>query len=246
MALSRVILTDPRKADVYYEEAIKNLRTNMQFSGIETKSIVITSCYPNEGKSDLTYQLAVEIGKMGKKALLIDADIRRSSYLKRYSVKQKVKGLSEFLSGQAKKEEIIYSTNMKGVDIIFAGPYAPNPSELLEQDTFAELLQEEREKYDYVLVDTPPVISMSDASIVAKQCDGAILVIESEAVSRKAALKAKEQLEMSGCKILGAVLNKVDIKSSSYYYRRGYGYGYGYGSSSYYSRPQPVQKKQDR
>ena len=247
MALSRVILTDPRKIDVYYEEAIKNLRTNMQFSGMETKSIVITSCYPNEGKSDLAYQLAVEIGKMGKKALLMDADIRRSSYLKRYSVKQKVKGLSEFLSGQAKKDEIIYSTNMKGVDIIFAGPYAPNPSELLEQEAFANLLHDEREKYDYVLVDTPPVISMSDASIVAKQCDGAILVIESETVSRKVAVKAKEQLEMSGCKILGAVLNKVDIKSSSYYYKkRGYGYEYGYGTNSYYTRPQPVQKKQDK
>lgn len=244
MALSRVILTDPRKTDVYYEEAIKNLRTNMQFSGMETKSIVLTSCYPNEGKSDLTYQLAVEIGKMGKKALLMDADIRKSNYLKRYSVKQKVKGLSEYLSGQARKEEIVYSTNLKGVDIIFAGPYAPNPSELLEQDAFAALLHEEREKYDYVLVDTPPVISMSDASIVAKQCDGAILIIESEAVSRKVALKAKEQLEMSGCKILGAVLNKVDMKSSSYYYKNGY--GYGYGSNSYYTRPQPVQKKQDK
>lgn len=246
MALSRVILTDPRKTDVYYEEAIKNLRTNMQFSGMETKSIVITSCYPNEGKSDLAYQLAVEIGKMGKKALLMDADFRRSSYLKRYAVKQKVKGLSEFLSGQAKQDEIIYSTNMKGVDIIFAGPYAPNPSELLEQEAFVKLLHEERERYDYVLVDTPPVISMSDASIVAKQCDGAILVIESEAVSRKVAMKAKEQLEMSGCKILGAVLNKVDIKSSSYYYKRGYGYEYGYGTNSYYTRPQPVQKKQDK
>ena len=244
MALSRVILTDPRKTDVYYEEAIKNLRTNMQFSGMETKSIVLTSCYPNEGKSDLTYQLAVEIGKMGKKALLMDADIRKSNYLKRYSVKQKVRGLSEYLSGQARKEEIVYSTNLKGVDIIFAGPYAPNPSELLEQDAFAALLHEEREKYDYVLVDTPPVISVSDASIVAKQCDGAILIIESEAVSRKVALKAKEQLEMSGCKILGAVLNKVDMKSSSYYYKNGY--GYGYGSNSYYTRPQPVQKKQDK
>ena len=242
MALSRVILTDPRKTDVYYEEAIKNLRTNMQFSGMETKSIVITSCYPNEGKSDVAYQLAVEIGKMGKKALLMDADIRKSSYLKRYSVKQKVKGLSEFLSGQAKQDEIIYSTNMKGVDIIFAGPYAPNPSELLEQEVFANLLHEGRERYDYVLVDTPPVISMSDASIVAKQCDGAILVIESEVVSRKVAVKAKEQLEMSGCKILGAVLNKVDLKSSSYYYKS----GYGYGTNSYYTRPQPVQKKRDK
>jgi Mrp family chromosome partitioning ATPase len=80
MAIQRVILTDSRKEDVFYEEAIKTLRTNMQFSGVETKSIVLTSCYPNEGKSDVAFQLAVEIGKMGKRVLIIDADIRKSSY----------------------------------------------------------------------------------------------------------------------------------------------------------------------
>ena len=89
MAIQRVILTDSRKEDVFYEEAIKTLRTNMQFSGVETKSIVLTSCYPNEGKSDVAFQLAVEIGKMGKRVLIIDADIRKSSYIKRYQVKQK-------------------------------------------------------------------------------------------------------------------------------------------------------------
>ena len=89
MAIQRVMMTDSRKEDVFYEEAIKTLRTNMQFSGVETKSIVITSCYPNEGKSDVAFQLAVEIGKMGKRVLIIDADIRKSSYIKRYQVKQK-------------------------------------------------------------------------------------------------------------------------------------------------------------
>ena len=87
MAIQRVILTDSRKEDVFYEEAIKTLRTNMQFSGVETKSIVLTSCYPNEGKSDVAFQLAVEIGKMGKRVLIIDADIRKSSYIKRYQIK---------------------------------------------------------------------------------------------------------------------------------------------------------------
>ena len=84
MAIQRVMMTDSRKEDVFYEEAIKTLRTNMQFSGVETKSIVLTSCYPNEGKSDVAFQLAVEIGKMGKRVLIIDADIRKSSYIKRY------------------------------------------------------------------------------------------------------------------------------------------------------------------
>ena len=215
MAIQRVLMTDSRKEDVFYEEAIKTLRTNMQFSGVETKSIVITSCYPNEGKSDVTFQLAVEIGKMGKKVLIIDADIRKSNYVKRFQVEQKVDGLSQYLSGQVNKEKILYSTNYSNVDFIFAGPYAPNPSE------------ETRKGYDYVLIDTPPMLSMSDASIVAKQCDGAILVIQNEAVSRKDALRAKDQLKKSGCKLLGAVLNKVDMKKEKYYNRYNSYYYYG-------------------
>ena len=227
MAIQRALMTDSRKEDVFYEEAIKTLRTNMQFSGVETKSIVITSCYPNEGKSDVTFQLAVEIGKMGKKVLIIDADIRKSNYVKRFQVEQKVDGLSQYLSGQLNKEKILYSTNYSNVDFIFAGPYAPNPSELLEQELFSKLIEETRKGYDYVLIDTPPMLSMSDASIVAKQCDGAILVIQNEAVSRKDALRAKDQLKKSGCKLLGAVLNKVDMKKEKYYNRYNSYYYYG-------------------
>ena len=154
MAIQRVLMTDSRKEDVFYEEAIKTLRTNMQFSGVETKSIVITSCYPNEGKSDVAFQLGIEIGKMGKKVLVLDADIRKSSYIKRFQIKQKIEGLSQYLSGQVSKEQIIYSTNYRNVDIIFSGPYAPNPSELLEQELFSKLIEEARNAYDYVLIDT--------------------------------------------------------------------------------------------
>ena len=218
MAIQRVILTDSRKEDVFYEEAIKTLRTNMQFSGVETKSIVLTSCYPNEGKSDVAFQLAVEIGKMGKRVLIIDADIRKSSYIKRYQIKQKTNGLSQYLSGQVALEEIIYSTNYRNLEIIFSGPYAPNPSELLEQGRFGRLIEETRKVYDYILI----------AAIAAKQCDGAILVIESEAVSRRDAMKAKEQLTKSGCKLLGAVLNKVDMKKEKYYSKYN---SYYYGKS---------------
>ena len=225
MAIQRVMMTDSRKEDVFYEEAIKTLRTNMQFSGVETKSIVITSCYPNEGKSDVAFQLAVE---MGKRVLIIDADIRKSSYIKRYQIKQKTNGLSQYLSGQVALEEVIYSTNYRNLEIIFSGPYAPNPSELLEQGRFSRLIEETRKAYDYVLIDTPPIINMSDAAIVAKQCDGAILVIESEAVSRRDAMKAKDQLMKSGCKLLGAVLNKVDMKKEKYYSKYN---SYYYGKS---------------
>lgn len=224
MTERRVIMTDPKQNDYFYEEAIKTLRTNIQFTGTEVKSIVITSCYPNEGKSDVVFQLALEIGKMGKKVLVLDADIRKSSYISRFQVKQKTAGLSQYLSGQSGLQDIVYSTNFRDVDIIFAGPSAPNPSELLAQESFASLVHTMRGKYDYVLVDTPPVGSLTDAAVVARQCDGAILVVESDLVSRRVALKAKQQLEMSGCHILGAVLNKVDIKKNKYYSKYSYYY----------------------
>ncbi|OUN34466.1 CpsD/CapB family tyrosine-protein kinase [Lachnoclostridium sp. An76] len=225
MTERRVIMTDPKQNDYFYEEAIKTLRTNIQFTGTEVKSIVITSCYPNEGKSDVVFQLALEIGKMGKKVLVLDADIRKSSYISRFQVKQKTAGLSQYLSGQSGLQDIVYSTNFRDVDIIFAGPSAPNPSELLAQESFASLVHTMRGKYDYVLVDTPPVGSLTDAAVVARQCDGAILVVESDLVSRRVALKVKQQLEMSGCHILGAVLNKVDIKKNKYYSKYSYYYG---------------------
>lgn len=220
----KVIMTDVRKKDYFYEEAIKTLRTNIQFTGKNIKTIMFTSCLPNEGKSDVAFQLAQEIGNMGKKVLLIDADIRRSVYVNRYKIKEKVKGLSQYLSGQLAKEFLIYQTNFLNVDIIFSGPIAPNPSELLEEASFSDLLKELRNVYDYIILDTPPLGSVTDAAIVAKECDGAILVIESERVSYKLAQKVQEQLEKTGCKILGAVLNKVNIEKDKYYGKYSYYY----------------------
>lgn len=220
----KVVLTDIRKKDYFYEEAIKTLRTNIQFTGKNVKTIMFTSCFPNEGKSDVTFQLCQEIGNMGKRVLLIDADIRKSDYVSRYRIKQKVNGLSQYLSGQLAKEFLIYQTNFLNVDIIFAGPMAPNPSELLEEEAFRELLEGVRACYDYIIIDTPPVGSVIDAAIIAKESDGAVLVIESERVSYKVAQKSMEQLEKTGCKILGAVLNKVNIEKNKYYGKYDYYY----------------------
>lgn len=223
----KVVMTDVRKKDYFYEEAIKTLRTNIQFTGKNIKTIMFTSCLPNEGKSDIAFQLSQEIGNMGKKVLLIDADIRRSVYSNRYKIKEKVNGLSQYLSGQLAKEFLIYQTNYLNVDMIFSGPLAPNPSELLEETSFSDLLKELRMVYDYIIIDTPPLGNVTDAAIVAKECDGAVLVVESERVSYKLAQKIKEQLEKTGCKLLGAVLNKVNIEKNKYYGK----YDYYYGSS---------------
>lgn len=229
----RVELTDQRKANYLYEEALKTLRTNIQFAGADVKTILVTSCFPNEGKSDVIFQLAKEIGMTGKKVVLVDADIRKSAFVRRYLVDGEIKGLSQYLSGQAPVREILYGTNFENMDMIFAGPTAPNPSELLNGKVFAKLMTELKQRYDYVLIDTPPMASVVDAAIVGKACDGAILVIENGAVGYRVAQKAIRQLEKSGTHMLGAVLNKVDMKKGKYYsyynyYSSKYDYGYGH------------------
>ena len=218
------IINDPRKLDYYYKEAMKTLRTNILYSGKDVKTILVTSYFPDEGKSDIALQLTRDLGSMGKNVLLFDADIRKSALVRRYSVNQDVKGLSQYLSGQVQKKEILYDTNYENMHIVFAGPTAPNPAELLEQNLLTDLLKELRQKYDYIIIDTPPIGSVIDAAIVAKECDGAILVIESDRVRYKDAQRVQEQLKKTGCRILGAVLNKVDVKKDRYYHRYHYYY----------------------
>lgn len=226
-----VKMNDPRKKDYMYEEAIKTLRTNIQFAGRNVKCILLTSCFPNEGKSDIAFQLAKEIGNIGKRVVLVDADIRKSTFASRYRIGRPVKGLSHYLCGTMDAEGICYQTNYDNVDIIFAGSMVPNPSELLEEPALEELIRHLREQYDYILIDTPPVADMADAAIVAKWCDGAIMVIEDGRVSYRIAQKAKKKIAQTGCKILGAVLNKVDVKKDRYYGRYG-NYGGYYGNKA--------------
>lgn len=230
MTEQSVVMTDPKKQDYFYNEAMKTLRTNIQFAGRNIKTILFSSCYPNEGKSDVAFQLAREMGNMGRSVLLLDADIRKSTIISRYQVRQNTSGLSQYLSGQKEQKDIIYRTNFENVDIIFAGPLVPNPSELLEDESFASLLRSARGRYDYILIDTPPIGSVIDAAIISKSCDGAVLVIESELVSYRMAQKAKTQLEMAGCRMIGAVLNKVDTTRDKYYGKYYNKYKYYYGS----------------
>lgn len=219
-----VKMNDPRKTDHKYEEAIKTLRTNIQFVGRNVKCIMFISCLPNEGKSDVVFQLAKELGNIGKKVIIVDTDIRKSAFASRYRIGRPVKGLSHYLCGTIDANQICYTTNYDNVDIIFAGSAVPNPSELLEEVAFNELIENLRERYDYILIDTPPVTGMADATIVGKRCDGAVLVVEAGRISYRLAQKAQKQMQQSGCKLLGVVLNKVDLKQNSYYGKYGYEY----------------------
>lgn len=224
MINQKITLSDPMKSDYFYEEAIKTLRTNLQFSGKNYKCILVTSTQPGEGKSNISFHLAAELAKAGKRVLLIDGDMRRSSYLTTYSIEEKVNGLSQYLSGQVEKlNDLVCRTNYENLHMILSGPYAPNPTEMLGNDLFAGLIKASREVYDYVIVDTPPLGAIIDAAVVGQYCDGAVLVIENNSVSYRTCQKVKNQLEKSGCHWLGAVLNKVNKKTSHYYGKYGYG-----------------------
>ena len=136
-----------------------------------------------------------------------------------------MKGLSQLLSGQVGLQEIIYSTNFPNMDIIFGGPSAPNPSGLLSENIFKVFLKEIREYYNYILIDTPPIGTVIDAAVIGRCCDGAVFLIEPGNVRYRDAQKAFKQLERSGCRILGAVMNKIDTSDDKYYssYYKHYG-----------------------
>ena len=223
--MKKLNLTDRRKPDYFYSESIKTLSTNIQLSGQSIKTILITSCYPNEGKSDIALSLAQELGSIGKKVLLLDADIRKTAYVGRLEVQDEVKGLSQLLSGQAGLQDIIYNTNFPNMDIIFGGPSAPNPSGLLSENIFKILIKELKDYYNYILIDTPPIGTVIDAAVIGRCCDGAVFLIQPGNVRYRDAQKAFAQLEKSGCRILGAVLNKIDTSGDKYYssYYKHYG-----------------------
>lgn len=152
----KVTLTRNLKDDYSYNEAVKTLRSNLQFCGSGIRVVMFTSALPDEGKSDVSFALARSLAQIGKKTLMLDADIRKSILATRYQLKEEVCGLSQYLSGQKGLEEVVYSTNIENLSVVFAGPFSPNPAELLEEKLFSELVGHGRENYDYVIIDTPP------------------------------------------------------------------------------------------
>ena len=203
--------------DYLTNETYKMLRTNLLFCGSDNKAIVLTSARENEGKSTITSELAKSLADAGKRAVMLDADMRKSVLLKSSARNSDFFGLSEYLSGQATLSQILYNTQNPNFDIIFSGHFPPNPVELLGTENFSALVQKLKKQYDYVLIDSPPLGSVIDAAVIAASCDAAIVVISAGKVSYNEVLQVKEQLLKSGCKILGAVLNNTDAKSVKYY-----------------------------
>ncbi|SHH38196.1 CpsD/CapB family tyrosine-protein kinase [Desulfosporosinus lacus] len=201
-------------------EAYRTLRTNVQFTSVDskTKKIMITSSGPREGKSTTVANLAVSIAQSGKSVLVIDADLRNPTQHKLFQLGN-FEGLSSFLvQDQEDSHNFIKETEIPGVKVLTGGPIPPNPAELVGSQRMKRLIEEVSEQFDVVLIDTPPIIAVTDAAILAQQVDGVILVLAAGEVNKEYAQLAKEQLDKVGAKILGAVLNKADMNTSDYYY----------------------------
>ncbi|MGN0995899.1 MAG: CpsD/CapB family tyrosine-protein kinase [Candidatus Ventricola sp.] len=218
------------------DEAVNALCTNLSFSGENVRKIMVTSCHASEGKSFLTMNIMRTMAKYGKTVVMVDTDLRRSMIVSKYGVQfpdpKEKKGLAHLLAGMAQEEEVIYETNIPGAYMVPIGRAVTNPLPLLNSQRMGVLLDHLAASVDYVLVDAPPIGMVIDAAQIAKFCDGTLLVVTHNSVHRKELIDAKEQLEQTGCPILGTVLNMVEFGnylSKKYYYRSHYSsYGYGY------------------
>lgn len=228
-----IVFEKRKELDYRTNESYKSLRTNIQFCGSDVKVLALTSCTPNEGKSSVCFNLALSFAQDGKKVIMIDADLRKSVLVGRYKVGAVDGGLSHYLSGQKELSDVVMSSDVENFDIIFSGPFAPNPAELVGSERMQEMLKVLREQYDYVIIDTPPMGSVIDAAVISQLTDGVVLVIENNAISYRFAQSVKKQLEQVDCKILGAVLNKIPMGKKGYYGRY-YGKYYGKYYGEYY------------
>lgn len=199
-------------------EAYKSLRTNVRFflRGDGCKRFCITSATAGEGKSITLLNLAISIAESGQKVLLIDADMRRPA-LARLLVEKAAPGLSNVLAGLEKAESAIRKDVYPDLDILFSGDVPPNPSEILGSEEMENLIREFSERYDYVLVDTPPVGVVSDACLVANLLDGVLLLVRQGRTRKEDVKRAVNNLQLTGTRILGYVLNGVTVEKTDPY-----------------------------
>lgn len=222
----KVTMEIPRSEEYYMAEAYRSLRTNLLFCGEEVKSIAMVSSLSGEGTTSVTWNLALSLAEIGKKVLVVDANMRKSTVAQQYHVTDKVTGLAEYLSGTCNLESCVCKTSYEHLYAVFAGNESANSSELLSRGGLEALLEESKEAFDYVLVDCPPLGNTIDGAVIAKVCDASVIVLEADKTNRKMIQSVKAQLEKADSKILGVVLNKFNAKRHQCY---GNYYGKKYG-----------------
>ncbi|WP_238884682.1 CpsD/CapB family tyrosine-protein kinase [Clostridium sp. YIM B02551] len=218
-----VIYNDPKSS---VSEAYRTLRSNIQFSLVDQESsiIAVTSCGPGEGKSTVIANLAVAMAQAGKRTLLIDCDLRKPIIHKKFGASN-THGLTTLLLKESTIEESIFRVDVPNLEIIPSGPIPPNPSEMLGSKNMKKLLSDLKGAFEVILIDTPPVLVVSDTFVLSPSIDGTLIVAAYGTTEKAAILKAKDSLVKVGAKILGVVENKIPDNAR----------GYGYGSSKYYN-----------
>jgi capsular exopolysaccharide synthesis family protein len=228
-------------------EPYRSLRTSvlLSTSGRPPKIILITSGHPGEGKTTTAVNLGIALVQLGVRVLVVDSDMRRPRIAHLLKVPVAQAGLSTYLTGQSTLEDVVMPTAVPNLFLVPCGPIPPNPAELLSSPQISQFLEEASAKFDYVVLDSPPVLHVSDARILASRAEAVMLVAHGGVTPREAARQAKQHLQQVGANIIGVTLNNVDFNVVWYenyyrYYRRyysdGYGYGYGYGADSHASK----------
>jgi succinoglycan biosynthesis transport protein ExoP len=225
-----IVHTNPRSA---VAECCRTIRTNLSFMMTDKplRSLVVTSPGPAEGKSTLTISLAITMANSGRRVLLVDTDLRRPRLHKAFGLNVR-NGVTSMLAGETTLDECVQATVVENLHVLPCGALPPNPSELLHTTRFAQLLEQLKQKFDLVVLDSPPVGVVIDAAIIGPQLDGVVLVAQSGSTSREALAIALRQMKDVGSRVLGCVLNDVDLAKHG-----AYGGYYYYSGGYYYASP---------
>jgi len=219
--------TDPKSN---YSECYRSIRTSLLLSGAESslKSLIVTSPLPAEGKTATVSNLAVTLAQMNKKVVLIDADLRKARLHRIFKTKN-LNGLTKYLTGSLEVRDLLRPTEVRNLYLINSGPLPPNPTELLGSERMAALVRTLREEFNFILFDTPPILAVSDAMVLGPVIDGVILIVWGGKTPREALMRAKENLDLLKVKSLGVIINNLNIKQHSYYYKNYYHHYHHYG-----------------
>ncbi len=211
-------------------ECFRTVRTNLLFMSPENPSrrLLVTSASPQEGKSTVVINIGITMAQSGSKILLLDTDMRRPRLHKTFGIQGGL-GLTTAILGEADVDKVIYHSDVSRLDILPCGPIPPNPTELFHTERFLRLIEQLSEKYDRLIFDSPPILVVADPLILSRAMDGVVLVIKSSQTSREIVKRAVRQMTDVKARILGTVLNDIDLqhRDYSYYYYRQYGYYYG-------------------
>lgn len=213
--------------DYAANEAINTLCTNLSYCGDDVRAILFTSRYEQEGKSSIVMNVMRTLASLGKRTVLVDADLRRSSLARRYRLQYSQRqnyGLAQYLAGMCPLEEVVYETNLPNAYLLPAGREVFSSLQLLASPRYGKMMRVLRENFDVVLVDTPPAGVIVDAIEIAKYCDGAVIVVAYNTGRKQEVGEVADNLRKTGCRVLGAVMNGVDLgafRNRRYYYRSG-------------------------